>query len=89
MSENRTETDLEKKYCSYNSARTLDSERSAIILGFSGYFKRFIKDYAKIAKPLNDMLLVITLVFLSKVKKKEKEEEFNSLDIGSCATNCI
>ena len=26
-------------------------------LGFTGYFRRFIKDYAKIAKPLNDLLV--------------------------------
>lgn len=46
------------------------------ILGFSGYYRRFIKDYLQIAKPLNDLTSGYSP--LKKIcKKAEKEHHYH------------
>lgn len=55
VSQNGVETDPQKieTIKTWPSPKTLKELRS--FLGFSGYYRRFIRDYAKIAKPLNDL----------------------------------
>lgn len=55
VSEEGVQTDPEKieTIQSWPTPQTLKQLRS--FLGFAGYYRRFIKDYSKIAKPLNDL----------------------------------
>ncbi|XP_016099609.1 uncharacterized protein [Sinocyclocheilus grahami] len=55
LSQNGVETEPQKIQTNktWPSPKTLKELRS--FLGFSGYYRRFIRDYAKIAKPLNDL----------------------------------
>ena len=57
VSESGVETDPDKisALASWPEPDNVKSLRS--FLGFTGYYRRFIKDYAKIVKPLNDLLV--------------------------------
>lgn len=59
-----------KEYLIRRSIKDLGS-----FLGFSGYFRRFIKDYAQIARLLNDML---TGIPTNRSDRKSKEQSFFS-----------
>ena len=56
VSENGVHTDPDKieALTSWPEPTNIKTLRS--FLGFTGYYRRFIKDYAKIVKPLNDLL---------------------------------
>ncbi|KAL1254358.1 hypothetical protein QQF64_016587 [Cirrhinus molitorella] len=76
VSEHGVETDPEKIEAikTWPCPRNLKKLRS--FLGFSGYYRRFIKDYSQIAKPLND--LTPGYPSLKKTcKKAEKERQFH------------
>ena len=57
VSENGIQTDPEKTEAlkSWPVPHNLKTLRS--FLGFAGYYRRFVKDYAKIVKPLNELLV--------------------------------
>ncbi|MCG8078888.1 MAG: DDE-type integrase/transposase/recombinase, partial [Candidatus Thiodiazotropha taylori] len=74
VTENGVETDPDKikalvEWPVPHNVKTLRS-----FLGFAGYYRRFIRDYAKIAKPLNDLLIghPTNKQTLNKKKKKKK-----------------
>ena len=56
ISSNGIETDPSKidAVTSWEVPKNVDDIRK--FLGFTGYYRRFVKDYSKIAKPLNDLL---------------------------------
>ena len=56
ISSNGVETDPSKidAVTSWETPKNADDIRK--FLGFTGYYHRFVKDYSKIAKPLNDLL---------------------------------
>ena len=56
ISSNGVETDPSKidAVTSWKTLKNADDIRK--FLGFTGYYRRFVKDYSKIAKPLNDLL---------------------------------
>ena len=55
VSENGIETDPEKIEAIWPIPKTLQDVRS--FLGFTGYYRRFIENYSRIARPLNDLLV--------------------------------
>ena len=81
MSEKGIETDPEKiaALTTWPEPQTVKDLRS--FLGFTGYYRRFVKDYAKIAKPLND-LLVGHHIGVSVQGKKKKRREVQFLGYG-------
>ena len=73
VSKNGIETDPEK-----NAALTTWPELQTVkdllsCLGFTGYYRRFVKDNAKIAKPLNDLLVGHHVGVSFQGKKKTKK----------------
>ena len=57
VSENGIETDPEKTEAirTWSTPKTVKDVRA--FLGFYGYYRRFIQNYARIARPLNDLLI--------------------------------
>ena len=57
VSEQGVQTDPDKieALASWPEPSSIKELRS--FLGFTGYYRRFIKDYARIVKPLNDLLI--------------------------------
>ncbi|GAA6081704.1 uncharacterized protein LOC111855352, partial, partial [Tachysurus ichikawai] len=73
VSENGVETDPQKVEAikTWPNPRNLKELRS--FLGFSGYYRRFVKDYAKLVKPLNELTVGYPpLLRCRKVQSKEK-----------------
>ena len=75
MSEHGVETDPDKikaltDWLVPHNIKTLRS-----FLGFTGYYRRFVKDYAKLVKPLNDLLIghPTNKQALQNQKKKKKK----------------
>ena len=71
VSENGVETDPDKldALTSWPEPKNVKELRS--FLGFTGYYRRFIKNYAKIAKPLNDLLVGHSTIKDAQGKKKK------------------
>ena len=63
----RADPEKISKIVNWSEPSNVDELRT--FLGFTGYYRRFVKDYAKLAKPLNDLLVGINLKSKSKNKK--------------------
>lgn len=55
VSEKGVETDPEKIVALTTWLKTTNIKELKSFLGFSGYYRHFIRDYAKIARPMNDL----------------------------------
>ena len=55
VSNNGVETDPEKVSALHTWPRPQNLSELKSFLGFAGYYRRFVKDYSKIVKPLNDL----------------------------------
>ena len=55
MSENRVEPDPEKLEKVANWPIPKNAEEVRQFTSFAGYYRRFVKDFSKIAKPLTDL----------------------------------
>ena len=90
VSESGVQTDPEKisALASWPEPDNIKSLRS--FLGFTGYYRRFIKDYAKIVKPLNDLLVGHpTHTPVSKKKRKKVSVLWEWGEAQQCAFNTI
>ena len=72
VSKDGIEPDLEKLEKVANWPRPEDPNEVSKFLGFEGYYRCFVKDFAKIAKPLNGLL---PCPKLAKVKGKKVKQE--------------
>ncbi|MCG8048682.1 MAG: RNase H-like domain-containing protein, partial [Candidatus Thiodiazotropha endolucinida] len=68
-----TDPDKLKALTSWPVPQNVKQLRS--FLGFTGYYRRFIKDYARLAKPLNDLLVGHPTNPGSDKKKKKKRDK--------------
>ena len=55
VSNNGVETDPEKVSALHTWPRPQNLSELKSFLGFAGYYRRFVKDYSKLVKPLNDL----------------------------------
>ena len=74
VSQNSVETDPEKieALASWSEPHNIKTLRS--FLGFTGYYRRFIRDYAKIVKPLNDPLVSHCTYYAESADGKRKKK---------------
>ena len=70
VSQNGVETDPDKISALKEWPVPQNVKQLRSFLGFTGYYRRYIKDYARIAKPLNDLL--VGHPTNKQVKKKKK-----------------
>ncbi len=91
VSKHGVETDPEKIEAikTWPCPKNLKELRS--FLGFSGYYRRFIKDYAQIVKPLNELTFGYPPLRKSKKPRNEGQchnpkEQFGSRWTSSCQT---
>ena len=57
VSQNGVETDPDKIESLVSWPEPHNVKPLGTFLGFTGYFRRFVRDYVKIEKPLNDLLV--------------------------------
>lgn len=78
VSENGVETDPDKISALTTWPRPNNIKELKSFLGFTGYYRRFIKDFSKISKPLNDL----TAGYIP-TKRKCKIKPFSNADLKS------
>lgn len=78
VSENGVETDPEKISALTTWPQPHNIKELKSFLGFTGYYRRFIKDFSKIAKPLNDL----TAGYIP-ARRKCKAKSFSITDLKS------
>ena len=76
VSEEGIRTDPEKTKAVKNWPVPKNVKEVRAYLGFTGYYRRFIKHYANIARPLNDLLVGHCTTKKTKAKKKTKPTPF-------------
>ena len=57
VSEEGIKTNQEKVKAERNWSDIKEGQRSKPILGFTSYYRKFVRDYAKIVRPQNDLLI--------------------------------
>ena len=77
VSENGVETDPGKIAPLTTWPRPTNISELKSFLGFTGYYRRFVKDYSKIAKPLN----ALTAGYLPPRKKSKSSKFFSNSDL--------
>ena len=82
VSENGVETDPEKisKVKNWPVPTNADEVRSFV--SFAGYYRRYVKDFSKLAKPLTDLLPPTSV---KKNKKKQNQKEWRWTDCEQVA----
>ena len=83
VSEQGVQTDHDKReaLASWPEPSSIKELRS--FLGFTGYYRRFIKDYARIVKPLNDLLIGHhTNKSSDHNQEKQKKKKKKKIDIA-------
>ncbi|KAJ8367563.1 hypothetical protein AAFF_G00314520 [Aldrovandia affinis] len=73
VSQYGVETDPSKIEALKTWPRPQNLKELRAFLGFSGYYRRFVQDYSKIVKPLNDLTAGYPPLKKSHHKRKEKE----------------
>ncbi|KAK3104940.1 hypothetical protein FSP39_013542 [Pinctada imbricata] len=88
VSENGIEPDPDKiqKVIDWPTPTSKEEVRS--FLGFVGYYRKFVRDFSKIAKPLNN-LLPPTRRKGTRKKKEDTENEFRWKDEHETAFQCL
>ena len=71
VSSKGVETDPDKIEKVINWPRPTNHDEVRQFLGFVGYYRRFVKDFSKIAKPLNELLVGIQNKRKSRRRKKD------------------
>ncbi len=79
VSENGVETDPQKIEAIKTWPRPKNLKELRSFLGFSGYYRRFIKDYAKVVKPLNGLTVGYPPLQKS-CRTKSNEKTYTYLD---------
>ena len=89
VSHSRVETDPDKisALASWPEPDNVKALRS--FLGFTGYYRRFIKDYAKIVKPLNDLLVGHPTQKPVSKRKKKTSVPWEWGEAQQCAFNTL
>ncbi len=79
VSQHGVETDPAKVEALKTWPRSKDLKELRSFLGFSGYYRRFVQDYSKIVKPLNDLTAGYPPLQKSpKIKTDEKKPVLQS-----------
>ena len=75
VGENGVQTDPDKLEALASWPKPTNVKELRAFLGFTGYYRRFVKDYARIVKPLNDLLVGHCTNKTSNQKTKKKKKK--------------
>lgn len=77
VSQNGVETDPSKVEALKTWPRPKNLKELRSFLGFSGYYRRFVQDYSKIVKPLNDLTVGYPPLQKDRRKKIETKQYYD------------
>ena len=75
MSARGVETDPDKLEADKSWPEPVNVKTLRSFLGFTGYYRWFVKDYARIVKPLNDLLIVHPIYSTINTESKKKNKK--------------